>query len=304
VAKHIVGLVGSARRLGNTELLVKEALASAREAGADVSLVRLSDLEVRGCTGCMRCAFKGVPCPIDDDAGFVYDSVLSSDGFVVGAPTYVLGPPGPVKTLIDRSLEVWPRMVDRQRVPAATIAVAGLRGWAPFTSSMLGLLALCLGGAPVGSMIAYGPGPGQAALDPTVRERARELGRAVVTGEPLPVEEGTCPVCRGSLLTSGSADEAPEEGARCGRCPEADGAGGPRCPICDARVGAGASPASHRWTGDAMREHWREWILASKESFLNDLPRIKGIRPRYEAMDDLWESPPRGRNGGRRGDDG
>jgi multimeric flavodoxin WrbA len=40
------------RRMSNTEILVKEALMGAEQAGAEVELVRLHDLYLKPCTGC------------------------------------------------------------------------------------------------------------------------------------------------------------------------------------------------------------------------------------------------------------
>lgn len=50
----ILAIIGSARPWGNCEILAREALAGARDAGANtLALVRLTDLHVEQCTGCM-----------------------------------------------------------------------------------------------------------------------------------------------------------------------------------------------------------------------------------------------------------
>lgn len=54
----ILGLIGSYRKLGNTEVLVKEALMEAQRHGAEVDMLRLTDLRIEPCKGCMACAFK------------------------------------------------------------------------------------------------------------------------------------------------------------------------------------------------------------------------------------------------------
>jgi multimeric flavodoxin WrbA len=43
---------------GNHEVLITEALTAAQEVGADVSTVRLIDLDIKSCTACMACAFS------------------------------------------------------------------------------------------------------------------------------------------------------------------------------------------------------------------------------------------------------
>jgi len=53
----ILGLHGSERKLGNTEILVKEALMGAEEEGAQVEMLRLTDYKVLPCDGLAPCVF-------------------------------------------------------------------------------------------------------------------------------------------------------------------------------------------------------------------------------------------------------
>ena len=55
----ILGIVGSARLWGNSELLVRQALAGAEREGASVALLRLTALRIESCTGCLRCVIGG-----------------------------------------------------------------------------------------------------------------------------------------------------------------------------------------------------------------------------------------------------
>src|SRR3990172_9496977 len=84
----VLGLVGSRRKMGNTEILVKEALRGAQEEGADVDIIRLHDLYIQECNGCMACMLKDAPCMLKDDMNWFWDQLRASDGLVVGAPSY------------------------------------------------------------------------------------------------------------------------------------------------------------------------------------------------------------------------
>ncbi len=53
----ILAVLGSARRNGNTETLIKEALRGAGE-GHDVTFRVLSELNIFGCQGCRGCRLK------------------------------------------------------------------------------------------------------------------------------------------------------------------------------------------------------------------------------------------------------
>jgi multimeric flavodoxin WrbA len=67
----IPGLVGSARPWRNSDLLVCQALRGAQAEGAAIQMVRLTNLHLESCTGCMRCDISGEPCPVDDDTAWL-----------------------------------------------------------------------------------------------------------------------------------------------------------------------------------------------------------------------------------------
>jgi multimeric flavodoxin WrbA len=63
----VLGLIGSYRKLGNTEVLVKEALMEVQRLRAEVDVLRLTDFRIEPCKGCMACVFKSEECKIQDD---------------------------------------------------------------------------------------------------------------------------------------------------------------------------------------------------------------------------------------------
>ena len=95
------------RKMQNTEILVKEAMMAAEEYGAEVGMIRLLDLDIKPCKGCTLCArslMQGGPgkCTIKDDLHFVEEQLMACDALILGAPVYVLGPPGLLKVICDR----------------------------------------------------------------------------------------------------------------------------------------------------------------------------------------------------------
>ena len=62
----VLGVAGSPRRSGNSELLLDEALAGVREAGAAAEKIVLAELCLSPCTACGTCDKTG-RCPIADD---------------------------------------------------------------------------------------------------------------------------------------------------------------------------------------------------------------------------------------------
>jgi multimeric flavodoxin WrbA len=99
--KRVLGIVGSPRRGGNTEILVDEALAGAEEAGALTEKVILSELEIGPCRGCDVCGKTG-QCVQQDDLPALLEQMKNSQVWVLGTPVYYWGPSAQFKTFVDR----------------------------------------------------------------------------------------------------------------------------------------------------------------------------------------------------------
>ena len=74
----VLGIVCSPRKGGNTEILIQEALAGAKETGADVELLNISEMNISPCDGCMTCHQSG-ECKIKDDMQKIYEQLLAAD---------------------------------------------------------------------------------------------------------------------------------------------------------------------------------------------------------------------------------
>ncbi|MCY3412832.1 MAG: flavodoxin family protein [Candidatus Heimdallarchaeota archaeon] len=55
----VLGIVGSPRKGGNTDLLVDEILAGSSEAGAIITKIHLNDLNIAPCQACYHCRDYG-----------------------------------------------------------------------------------------------------------------------------------------------------------------------------------------------------------------------------------------------------
>jgi len=98
----VVGIVGSPRKNGNVDTLVKAALDGAKEAGMETELFHLAEMELQGCVACMRCKKEGV-CKFDDDVWKVLTAMRDADAVVLGAPIYYLQLNSQTRVLLDRS---------------------------------------------------------------------------------------------------------------------------------------------------------------------------------------------------------
>jgi multimeric flavodoxin WrbA len=104
----VLGIYGSPRKGGNTDTLLDEALSGAKEAGAMVDSLRVSDFKISPCRGCHECSKKGI-CVIKDDMQQIYPRLLAADVVILASPIYFYGVTGWSKALIDRCQALWER---------------------------------------------------------------------------------------------------------------------------------------------------------------------------------------------------
>ena len=110
--KKVLILSGSPRK-GNSQTLCEAVAEGAREAGHEVTLIRVAEKKIGYCTGCGLCSFQGKPCPIKDDAEVIQRQMLVADVIVMGTPVYFYSICAQLKTLIDRSSPYYEQMVGK-----------------------------------------------------------------------------------------------------------------------------------------------------------------------------------------------
>lgn len=279
----VVGLIGSYRKLGNTEVLVKEALMEAQRLGADVSTLRLTDLTIKPCKGCMACAFKFENCRVPDDWSTFRDAIVESDAVVVGAPTYLLGPAGIIKMLTDRNIALQSRRLEHVSKPGAIIGISGVVGWETFSLPMLNVFMNTCGLKVVDQVMFYAQGPGEILLNESAMERARKVGSTIFEAAGKPVEEttyvgdeGVCPVCHQNLF---SIKDEMLECAVCrvkGRLENVDN---------QMRLAIDAGTLKdNRWTEEGLFEHFTVAVLPSGPRYLKERQEIRKRMSRYKAF--------------------
>jgi multimeric flavodoxin WrbA len=292
----VLALVGSARKWGNSEVLAREALLGAQEAGASIALVRLPELHIEPCDGCLKCALGRGPCPLDDDLAWLLEQVQASDALLLTAPTYFLGPAATVKLVIDRLLMRASTLTANSQPPTgsepaggsrkvgAAIAVCGVQEWRGVTLPYLVSLVQGLGFPPLDGFYAYAPGPGEVLLDEALMARVHHLGHRLAQGQAEsrpPDEENVCPTCRSDAFVL-RGDVAV-------------------CPICgqeawvavqDGHVHlAFAENEGGRWSEEGLAEFLNDWVVPSAGRFLAHRQEVKARRQRLEAMEVPWLRP-------------
>ena len=288
---HVLGISASSRRWGNTDLLVHHVLAGARRVGAETSVVRLADVELAPCTGCMRCVFGDRDCVIDDGYHDVLLAMRGADAIVLGSPVYLLGAATLVKLLHERLLRFATSAREFVGRPGVAVAAAGRPGYEPFALPQIATVFLSLGMPVVDQFVGYGQGPGEVLGDEAARARATAAGAALARGDvAFRGEPGTCPSCHFDLVSL-------EAGGK-GRCPlcglpgiweSGGGATGDHAPGESAEVaGALDAPrfvfdpgAQSRWAEEPVHNHFYESLLPSRDRFREHRDEI---RARVDAL--------------------
>ena len=128
----VVAFNGSARKDGNTAVLIREVFSELEGEGIETEMVQLAGKTIRGCTACGKCQ-KNLDnrCAIDNDfANECVEKMLEADGIILGSPTYFADVTAEMKALIDRAGYVARANSDmlKRKVGAAVVAVrrAGL----------------------------------------------------------------------------------------------------------------------------------------------------------------------------------
>ena len=112
----VLGILGSARRKGNSDLLLSAVLDSAAETGAETERVELAKLNIRPCLNCGGCNKTGV-CIQKDEMQPLYDKLLSYDIIILASPIYFMGISAWAKTMIDRCQALWVRKYRLEKLP-------------------------------------------------------------------------------------------------------------------------------------------------------------------------------------------
>jgi multimeric flavodoxin WrbA len=123
----VVALNGSARKGGNTSILLRYVLKELENEGIETELIEMSGAKIHGCLACRECSKKrDHKCAQRDDMGNTYiEKMEQADGILLGSPTYVADVTPEIKALMDRACLVSKANggIFRHKVGAAVVAV-------------------------------------------------------------------------------------------------------------------------------------------------------------------------------------
>jgi multimeric flavodoxin WrbA len=97
----VLGILGSPRAGGNSDILLEQALAGVKDAGGEVEKIVLSKKKISGCLDCTKCNETGV-CAIKDDMLEIHKKILEADALIHSVPVYFWAMTAQMKAYLDR----------------------------------------------------------------------------------------------------------------------------------------------------------------------------------------------------------
>ena len=101
----VIAFNGSARKNGNTSILINYVLEAIEKHGIETELYQLAGKEIRGCLACFKCFDnKDQRCSVKKDIlNGCIEKIMESDGVIIGSPVYFSDLTPETKALIDRA---------------------------------------------------------------------------------------------------------------------------------------------------------------------------------------------------------
>jgi len=178
---NILGISGTPRRGGNSEILLDAALEPFAEAGWDITRILLSETKIEPCTGCDFCV-ENKGCCIDDGMSEVYSAFEKCEAVIIAAPAYWRNVPAQLKALIDRTYAA--KGLLEGKLGGAISVGRGQGGGQPIVLTIihnyyLSSGMLCVPGE-MNGVSAVADKPGDILGQPRRLEQARILGRNII----------------------------------------------------------------------------------------------------------------------------
>ena len=270
--EKIVGLIGSPRKLGNSELMVKE-ISRNIPVEHELLLINLIKMDLKPCTGCYQCLFKAGECPLKDDMSTVIEELREASGVILAAPTYFLGAYGAVKVFSDRALMFLAQIEEFYGKPAVVVALAGIEGKEGHSQMALTTSASSLGFRVKDQATVYAALPGEVFLGDKNKEIAAHLGKVLLDPDYVRKPKAyECSLCCGNAIKFLGDDRV-----ECLTCHNPG-----KIKWQDGRSSIEMVSDPHNILGDLeARLAHRAWLMGMKEKFMEKKKILKEITVGY-----------------------
>lgn len=148
----VLGIVGSPRRDGNTNILVEEILrGTCDKHHASTERIYLDDYISDPIRDCKLCRNKEGNCTIDDRYEELIFKVLGNEYLIIGSPLYWYGPSGQLKIFFDRWFcyvsDSYPnsnQVINEMKGKKVVLCIACEESWPGLTNNLIGMVSQTL----------------------------------------------------------------------------------------------------------------------------------------------------------------
>ncbi len=102
VRAKVLGVSGTPRKGGNSDLLLAAILRGVETVIPDTETIHLRDYQFQSCIGCERCRTDKICTGLHDGMTLLYPSILASKGIILVSPTHNYNVSALTKSFIDR----------------------------------------------------------------------------------------------------------------------------------------------------------------------------------------------------------
>ncbi len=184
---NVIAFMGSPRKEGNTDLLLREAI---RGTGMDVRVFDLNGMDIRPCQDCGGCESTGL-CIYEDDMADIAGAIRSADRIILASPVFFTNVSAQSKAMIDRCQQFWcEKFLLKRDIPPGRhgrkglfLVVGGMRNTAGIECAAIAARAFFRTvSVPEHRTLAYAEvdAKGEILKHPTAMADAFEAGRALV----------------------------------------------------------------------------------------------------------------------------
>lgn len=179
----VVGINGSARKDGNTAILLGEVFKELNHAGIETELVQLSGEAIAPCKACFACGGKGNCVHHKDAFCSIFQKMVEADGIILGSPVYSANISASMQALLERAAVVADMNPGLLKHKVGAAVVAARRGGALPAFDAMNHFFLNHEMFVVGSTywnMAYGQMPGDVRKDEEGLANMKNLGENMV----------------------------------------------------------------------------------------------------------------------------
>lgn len=98
----VIGINGSARKDGNTALIIDKVFDELNKEGIETELIQLADYEIQPCKGCFACKGRGNCVFAKDGFDEIFSRMVEADGIILGSPVYSADVSAMMKAFLER----------------------------------------------------------------------------------------------------------------------------------------------------------------------------------------------------------